>query len=257
MNHNNPGKRRHIPQHSGNKPRMNHTGGGRGGQRQSVNSGSSAVSLNKIYDSAGPDVKIKGTAAHIYERYVTLARDATSAGDRVLSENYTQHAEHYLRIINAVQEQLQTMYRTEAEAAETNAETEFNEAHTEAETEPREIRQNAVTPREENRNPIEEETQKSFDRPKRPLNIPFLKRNRPEDDSRSDRPSRPQQNQPRHQERQPAFTPQTERPLTPTAESANADSSAGGRRGGTVRRRIVAKPADVNGETPPATDEKE
>jgi hypothetical protein len=46
-------------------------------------------------------VKIRGTAAHVYEKYLQLARDANSAGDRVTAENYLQHAEHYWRIMMA------------------------------------------------------------------------------------------------------------------------------------------------------------
>lgn len=55
-------------------------------------------------DSNGPDVKIRGTAAHIFEKYQTLARDAQSAGDRIGAENYLQHAEHYYRLILAAQQ---------------------------------------------------------------------------------------------------------------------------------------------------------
>ena len=56
---------------------------------------------NRSFDSAGPDVKIRGTAANVYEKYLQLARDAGSAGDRVMQENYLQHAEHYYRILMA------------------------------------------------------------------------------------------------------------------------------------------------------------
>ena len=55
--------------------------------------------VNRSYDSNGPDVRVRGTASQVYEKYQTLARDATSAGDRVMSENYLQHAEHYYRIV--------------------------------------------------------------------------------------------------------------------------------------------------------------
>ena len=58
-------------------------------------------SHNRAFDSTGPDVKIRGTAAHVYEKYLQLARDAGSAGDRVTAENYLQHAEHYYRILMA------------------------------------------------------------------------------------------------------------------------------------------------------------
>lgn len=59
--------------------------------------------LTRSFDSNGPDIKIRGTALHIAEKYTQLARDASSAGDRVMAENYLQHAEHYYRIIAAAQ----------------------------------------------------------------------------------------------------------------------------------------------------------
>ncbi|TYC53460.1 DUF4167 domain-containing protein [Rhodobacterales bacterium] len=61
--------------------------------------------LTRTYESNGPDVKIRGTAMHIAEKYQQLARDAQASGDRVMSENYNQHAEHYLRIVAAAQPQ--------------------------------------------------------------------------------------------------------------------------------------------------------
>jgi hypothetical protein len=61
--------------------------------------------LTRNLESNGPDVKIRGTAAHIAEKYATLARDALAAGDNVAGESYLQHAEHYNRIIMANQAQ--------------------------------------------------------------------------------------------------------------------------------------------------------
>src|SRR3974390_3893917 len=73
---------------------------GRGnGHRKSQNP------LTRVYESNGPDIKIRGTASHVAEKYVQLARDAQASGDPVASENYYQHAEHYCRLIAAVQEQ--------------------------------------------------------------------------------------------------------------------------------------------------------
>ncbi len=63
--------------------------------------------LTRSYESNGPDVKIRGSAQQIADKYAALARDAQSAGDRVMSENYLQHAEHYNRIIAAAQGQVQ------------------------------------------------------------------------------------------------------------------------------------------------------
>jgi hypothetical protein len=62
--------------------------------------------LTRSYESNGPDVKVRGTALHIAEKYVQLARDAQSSGDRVQAESYLQHAEHYFRIVSAAQAQL-------------------------------------------------------------------------------------------------------------------------------------------------------
>lgn len=59
--------------------------------------------LTRSYESNGPDVKIRGTAHHIAEKYLQLARDAHSSGDPVMAESYLQHAEHYFRLIAAAQ----------------------------------------------------------------------------------------------------------------------------------------------------------
>lgn len=61
------------------------------------------INPNRALDSNGPDVRIRGTAQQIYDKYQALARDATSSGDRVKAENYLQHAEHYFRVLRAVQ----------------------------------------------------------------------------------------------------------------------------------------------------------
>jgi hypothetical protein len=61
--------------------------------------------MTRVYDSNGPDIKIRGTAAHVGEKYLQLARDSQSSGDPVAAENYYQHAEHYFRLIAAAQEQ--------------------------------------------------------------------------------------------------------------------------------------------------------
>ena len=62
---------------------------------------------NRTFDSTGPEIKIRGSASHVYEKYLQMARDANSAGDRVMAENYLQHAEHYFRIMSANQAQAQ------------------------------------------------------------------------------------------------------------------------------------------------------
>jgi|UniRef100_UPI00403F99C7 hypothetical protein len=71
---------------------------GRNGGRKHVNP------LSRNYESNGPDVKVRGNAAHIAEKYMQLARDAQSSGDSVMAENYLQHAEHYFRIVSSAQQ---------------------------------------------------------------------------------------------------------------------------------------------------------
>src|SRR6185312_12980535 len=63
--------------------------------------------LSRNFESNGPDVKVRGNAAHVAEKYLQLARDAQSSGDPILAENYLQHAEHYFRIVAAAQQQMQ------------------------------------------------------------------------------------------------------------------------------------------------------
>ncbi len=77
--------------------------------------------LTRVYESNGPDVKIRGTASHIAEKYMQLARDAQASGDPVAAENYFQHAEHYLRVIAAAQEQFrpnQSFFRADGAPAD-------------------------------------------------------------------------------------------------------------------------------------------
>ncbi|HUU66669.1 MAG TPA: DUF4167 domain-containing protein [Methyloceanibacter sp.] len=62
--------------------------------------------LARNYESNGPDVKIRGTASHVAEKYMSLARDALASGDMIAAESYLQHAEHYNRIVMAAQTQL-------------------------------------------------------------------------------------------------------------------------------------------------------
>ena len=76
---------------------QNRRGRGRGRKPQNP--------LARNYESNGPDVKIRGTAAHIAEKYMSLARDALASGDMIAAESYFQHAEHYNRIIMAAQSQ--------------------------------------------------------------------------------------------------------------------------------------------------------
>jgi Domain of unknown function (DUF4167) len=87
------------PQQQGRRQRNRSSGGN---NRRNQNP------LSRNYESNGPDVKIRGNAQVVADKYATLARDAISSGDYVMAENYLQHAEHYNRIIMAAQAQMQT-----------------------------------------------------------------------------------------------------------------------------------------------------
>ncbi len=75
---------------------MRHPGGSGGG------GGGIPLNRNHVFDSNGPEVRIRGTAQQLFEKYLQLGRDATGSGDRVMAESYFQHAEHYFRILNAI-----------------------------------------------------------------------------------------------------------------------------------------------------------
>ncbi len=82
------------PNNQNNKNRQRSRNGG----RKHVNP------LSRNFESNGPDVKVRGNASHIAEKYLQLARDAQSSGDSVMAENYLQHAEHYFRIVSSAQQ---------------------------------------------------------------------------------------------------------------------------------------------------------
>lgn len=79
------------PFHNG----QNRGGGGGGG------GGPRPPHRSQTFDSNGPNVKIRGNAYQVFERYLALAREAQSSGDRIAAENFYQHAEHYFRVMNA------------------------------------------------------------------------------------------------------------------------------------------------------------
>jgi hypothetical protein len=103
-----------IGKHDGNSMNMkrmrgrNHRsgggggGGGSGGQIRHHSGGGVPLNRNHVFDSNGPEIRIRGTAQQLFEKYLQLGRDATSSGDRVTAEAFFQHAEHYFRILNAM-----------------------------------------------------------------------------------------------------------------------------------------------------------
>src|SRR6056300_1847224 len=63
--------------------------------------------INRVFDSSGPEGKVRGTPQQIIEKYNQLARDAQLSGDRVAAENFQQHAEHYMRLLAEAQREIE------------------------------------------------------------------------------------------------------------------------------------------------------
>ena len=96
-----------------NKNRMRGRGNGRKGGN----------SRSQSFESNGPDVRVRGNPQQIVEKYLTLARDASSAGDRINAESYYQFAEHYYRVMNAASEQQRQQQQQQQLNAEVVSET--------------------------------------------------------------------------------------------------------------------------------------
>jgi hypothetical protein len=154
--------------------------------------------MTRVFESNGPDIKIRGTASHVAEKYVQLARDARSSGDPVAAENYYQHAEHYFRLIAAAQEQ---------------------------------FRQNQPQPRTENEMPSEDsdDESESFSNfgqepgfvPAQPQ--PFVPR---ENNQREGQPYQPREHQPREQQPHREHRPQPQYQPQPQPQPVVADNGS-------------------------------
>ena len=93
-----------------NRGKNNNRGGGGGKSLGNV--------VNRVFESAGPEGKVRGTPQQIIDKYEQLARDSQTAGDRVTAENFLQHAEHYLRLLTAAQAEQQA--HQQAQSAQQN-----------------------------------------------------------------------------------------------------------------------------------------
>jgi hypothetical protein len=113
--------RNHNPNNMGGQHNNNGGGGNRGPR---------PPHRMQTFDSNGPSVKIRGNAYQVFERYIALAREASSSGDRIAAENLYQHAEHYYRIMQANGEQMaprpMTPADTEMNGGEGEGDGEFN-----------------------------------------------------------------------------------------------------------------------------------
>src|SRR6202521_5155518 len=158
--------------------------------------------MTRVFESNGPDIKIRGTASHVAEKYVQLARDARSSGDPVAAENYYQHAEHYFRLIAAAQEQFrqnQPQPRTENEMVAASEDGDEEESFSNFGQEPGFV-------------PVQQQ--------------PFVPRdNNPRDHQREGQSYQPRdQHQPREHRPQPQFQPQPQpQPQPVIPDNASVD----------------------------------
>ena len=158
--------------------------------------------MTRVFESNGPDIKIRGTASHVAEKYVQLARDARSSGDPVAAENYYQHAEHYFRLIAAAQEQFrqnQPQPRTDNEMPPTEEGEDESESFSNFGAEPGFVpqQQQPFVPRENNQR---DHTQRDFNQrdPQRE-GQPYQRDQQPRESHREQRPQPQYQPQPQPQ----------------------------------------------------------
>ncbi len=74
--------------------------------------------INRVFDSAGPEGKVRGTPQQIIDKYQSLAHDSQLSGDRVSAENFQQHSEHYARILLEAQKEIAEKAAAQESAAE-------------------------------------------------------------------------------------------------------------------------------------------
>lgn len=204
--------------HSHNKQRM------RGRARKGQNP------LTRVYESNGPDLKVRGTANHIAEKYVQLARDAQSSGDPVAAENYYQHAEHYFRLIAAVQEQFrQTQpFQGEGQAGGyDDSDEDSMEGMAGEPFAPREQQSQQPYQQQREQQPYQPREQQPYQqREQQPYQQPYQPRegrfNRDRDRDNQPRDNQPREHQPREQQSYPP-RPQPQMAPPPTEDGSDVD----------------------------------
>ena len=169
--------------------------------------------MTRVFESNGPDIKIRGTASHVAEKYVQLARDARSSGDPVAAENYYQHAEHYFRLIAAAQEQFrqnQPQPRTENEMPSTDEGEDEGESFSNFGQEPGFVpaQPQPFVPRD---NPPREHQQREGQ--------PY----QPREHQQRDQQPREHNNAPREHRPQPQYQPPQPQPQPVIADSVSVD----------------------------------
>ena len=193
-----------------NRNRHRSSGGGGGGGNGGGNP------LSRVYESNGPDVKVRGTAQTIADKYLQLGRDAQVSGDNVTAESYYQFAEHYLRIVAAAQaynQQMQQQFRR----PDDDQDEEGDEDGAESQGQPRAAEQGQGEQPRESDGERQQQPQQNF------------RQNRDQRDDRGNRDNR-DRNRPRFQDRrdgQPAGNAEARGNVQPreTAPPARVEST--------------------------------
>jgi len=177
--------------------------------------------MTRVFESNGPDIKIRGTASHVAEKYVQLARDARSSGDPVAAENYYQHAEHYFRLIAAAQEQFrqnQPQPRTENEMPSTDEGEDEGESFSNFGQEPGFVPQQPqpFVPRENNQR---DHTQRDF-QPRE--GQPYQRDQQPREQHQPREHREPREQREREHRPQPQYQPQPQ-PQPVVADAGGVD----------------------------------
>ena len=189
---------------------------GRNGGRKHVNP------LSRSFESNGPDVKVRGNAPHIAEKYMQLARDAQSSGDSVMAENYLQHAEHYFRIVSA---------------AQPNASREDGD---DFDDDMPEINSRFSSPQPVNQN--QQSDDEGGDQPYQPQQQQNNNQDRQERQPRPDRPSAEERARAQQLAREQAAAAAAAAAAEPAAESAPAEAAAEGEVDGEPRKVRERRP---------------
>lgn len=189
----------------------------RNGGRKHVNP------LSRNFESNGPDVKVRGNAAHIAEKYLQLARDAQSSGDSVMAENYLQHAEHYFRIVTAAQ-QAQNGQRPDGQSQDDDFDDDMPEMNS---------RFASPQPVQQPNQQGDGDEQGEGDRAEQPQQQQQGERNNERGDrQRRDRQERPRQERPRQerpeQQEQPVVAAVAAEPIVESDNEASAEQQAEG-----------------------------
>ena len=194
--------RNNSSSHSNNNSSNNNNNNNRRGQNP----------MTRVFESNGPDIKIRGTASHVAEKYVQLARDARSSGDPVASENYYQHAEHYFRLIATAQEQFrqnQPQPRSENEMASDDNGDDESENYSNFGAEPGFAPSQQQQPPQQQQQPAFAPREQQSYQPREQRDYPPREQREPRDQQPRDQQAREQQprdQQPR--EHRPQYQPQ-------------------------------------------------